>query len=267
MTTFQKIIKYFALCLALSIIINIVYGGVLIVSEIGSALNITSSTIDENYNENEFINSLEPTLTIDLDTANLELTVGDKLLAESNNQYITCTQNGNNIFIIEKNHNWFKKNKNKVTIFVPKDIVFESVNIKTGAGKIDASQINSKNLSLEMGAGKVLIKSLTISTKAKIDGGVGKVEILSGQINNLDLEIGIGKFTLNTILTGNNKIEAGIGNLMLNLTDDLDNYRIKVEKGIGSINIDGKSTTNNTSYGSGNNTLEIEGGIGSINVN
>lgn len=94
----------------------------------------------------------------------------------------------------------------------------------------------------------------------------GKVTLSDTEFNDLDLDIGIGQFLITTKLTGNNKINAGIGNLDINLIDSIENYSIDVDKGIGSININGKNVSDNTKYGNGANHIEVDGGIGSINI-
>ncbi len=42
---------------------------------------------------------------------------------------------------------------------------------------------------------------------------------------------------------------------------------MKVDKGIGTIKIDGREIANQVIYGDGQNYIEVDGGIGSININ
>ena len=158
----------------------------------------------------------------------------------------------------------FKNDARKLIVYIPENIVFELVNIEAGAGEIKIEDLETKKLSFEIGAGKVEIAKLNVLEEAKIDGGAGKVEILSGNINNLKLNVDVGEFILNDTLTGNNDIEAGIGKLEIDLKDELENYEIKVNKGIGSITIDGKEVSDNTKYGDGKTSIKVDGGIGSI---
>lgn len=78
--------------------------------------------------------------------------------------------------------------------------------------------------------------------------------------------MGVGKFEITSVITGNSKINAGIGNLELNIQGNKENYTIKADKGIGSIKIDGKEIADNVTYGDGENTIKIDGGIGKINI-
>lgn len=53
----------------------------------------------------------------------------------------------------------------------------------------------------------------------------------------------------------------------ITLKGDKENYKIVGEKGIGSLKIDGKSQSgSNSTYGSGNNVIKVDGGVGSINI-
>ena len=78
--------------------------------------------------------------------------------------------------------------------------------------------------------------------------------------------MGVGKFEVTSAITGNSKINSGIGNLELNIQGNKENYTIKADKGIGSIKIDGKEIADDVIYGEGENIIKINGGIGSINV-
>lgn len=118
-----------------------------------------------------------------------------------------------------------------------------------------------------MGAGKVKMENLVVLSSASIEGGAGEVSVLNADIYNLDLDMGVGEFTLEGRLSGTNNINAGIGELNVRLLDSKDNYIVKTSKGLGNIKIDGSNIKDNTTYGSGENTLNISGGIGSINVN
>ncbi len=63
---------------------------------------------------------------------------------------------------------------------------------------------------------------------------------------------------MNGKITGNSKIECGIGGVDLDLIEDKSNYKIISEKGIGSINIDGNDQASNTTYGNGSNLIQLE---------
>ncbi len=275
MSTAQKIIKYLALAFAFFIIVNIIS---VILFGLNNLSNILGLKKSNNNLENEQIGDLEvitgnlqeteiTNLKIDIKYSNLKIEQGEYLKVESNYKDISCKQNNNQITIKENGNKWYsKKDTSDIIIYIPEEMEFEEVKIEAGAGKIEIANLTTKELDFDIGAGKVKIDRLTVLNQAKIDGGAGKVDILSGEIHNLDLNMGVGEFVLNSKLIGNNKIEQGVGKLIVNLTDDLENYRIKTSKGIGSITIDGNKVEDEGTYGNGENYIKIEGGIGTVEI-
>ena len=79
--------------------------------------------------------------------------------------------------------------------------------------------------------------------------------------------MGAGTAEITSIITGNNEINSGVGNLKLNLIDNIENYKIKINKGIGKVEIDNKEVSDNEIVGTGLNFINISGGIGTIAVN
>ena len=119
---------------------------------------------------------------------------------------------------------------------------------------------------MELGAGKVTIDKLNVFDQTDIDSGAGEVEIRDGELNNLDLNMGVGKFTLNTKLSGNSTIDHGVGAFTLNLIGSKSDYQIYVNKGLGSVSLDGEEVADNQTIGTGSNRLEIDGGVGKIDI-
>lgn len=269
MTTAQKIIKYLAISLAVFIIVSIlsgIYYGVSAFSSFFDNDKIDSSLekLTEFKIENNDISSLE----VDVNAVKLTIKTGDSFNIHTNSKYIYYKQNKNDLLIKEEKHSIFsRKNNYELIITIPEEQNFDDVEIDNGSGSVMIDKISTRELVLSLGAGKVEIENLNISEETKIDGGAGEVNIISGTINNLDLDMGVGKVEITSELLGNNKIDAGIGEIDLNLIGDLDNYKIKASKGIGDILLNNESIKNDTYYGSGNNYLEIDGGIGKILIN
>lgn len=270
MTMLQKIIKYFALALAAFLIFSIIsgiLGGLYFFTGVLGLQKHHSETIKNEMSVVNFEESNINSLDIDVSFTNLIIKSGESLKIETNNENINYQQNDLNLQIKEKTHNWFfKNNKGDLILYIPDGLEFEKVKINAGAGKIQIENINTKKLSLELGTGETTIEKLNAVDNCKIESGAGKVDIYSGKINNLNLDIGIGKFKLTSSIIGNSKINAGIGSLELNIQGNKEDYKIKADKGIGTIKIDGKNVEDNYVYGDGENEVKIEGGIGSISV-
>lgn len=263
----QKIIKYLAIALALFLTFSIVSGIMNGISFIGDVFDDNKSKITEKLNNLE-INNDTLLLDINVSSSNIKIIEGDTFKAETNNKYIDSRQDKNKLYITEKKHNWFNSNKNsELIIYVPTNYIFDGVAIETGAGKLNIEALSTRRLYLDLGAGKAKFSNLIVSSEAEINGGAGEIIINSSNIHNLDLDMGIGKLSLTSKLTGNSKIDCGIGKIDLSLIGTLEDYQIKLDKGLGSATIDGNNMNDDTTYGTGYNKLDIEGGIGSIDIN
>ncbi len=269
MTSGQKIIKYIAIAIAIFLIINIIgiiltiFAGLGIFFNVKEAITNTENfeEVIDNYPIEEITN-----LDIEINYSKLEIKNGDAFKIECNNEKIYTEKKGNKIEIKEKN-NWFnKKETSNITIYIPENKIFERTEIEAGAGEINIDKLQTNNLTFSIGAGKVQINELEVFEKAEIEGGAGKADIISGELHNLDLEMGLGELNLTTKLIGNNVIEQGIGKLSINLTDNIENYKIRTSKGLGSITIDGNEAQDGNTYGNGENNIRIEGGMGAIEI-
>lgn len=271
MSTLQKVIKYLALAFAIMIIVNIVSAVLIGIYGLSGILGLKKQKETHSEQLQEITANIEESsvtkLKIDLKYSNLKIQEGEIFKTESNCSSISCIQNNNLIEIKEKDHNWFSNNDaSELVVTIPEDMRFEKIEIENGAGEINIENLTTNELEFDIGAGKVEVQELNVSKKAEIDGGAGKVEILSGTINNLDLDMGVGETTLKSILLGKNDINSGVGKLNINLIDGIENYKIKIDKGLGSIKIDGEETEDGREYGNGENYIKVDGGVGAIEI-
>jgi len=266
MTSFQKIIKYFALALAMYLIVNIILGIIFGINLITNIKSIDDNKIDASPDLKTISKESYHSLEIDLASTNLIIENGPNFEIKTNNQKINLKNKYNKLILEEKTHYLFKNKSYDLIITIPNDVILNDFEADFGAGSINIDNLNTNELSLDFGAGKLNIDKLNVNTKADINLGAGEVIINDAIINNLSLEGGVGDFTLNAILKGNNQVSAGIGKINLKLEDSIDNYKIKTEKGIGNIKINQEDIRNNTINGNGNNLIELEGGIGSIEI-
>lgn len=271
MTTAQKIIKYLATAFAVFLIVSIISGVLSVFYALSAVLGLKK--VENKVNEEKAMINFEAsndvaTVDIDVDFTNLIIKNGDYLRVETNNQNIDYKQDNQKLKIKEKTHNWFAKNdKGNLIVYIPENLKFEQVKINADAGKIHIENLNTEKLNLELGAGETEIENLIVTYNCKINSGAGKVSISSGKINDMKLDMGIGKFEISSEITGNSKVNAGIGNLNLDIKGIRENYTLKANKGIGNIKIDKKEISEDAVYGSGENAIKIEGGIGNIDVN
>lgn len=269
MTSAQKIIKYLALCLAtflIFLIISSLLGVFYSVSKILDIQKDNEVTMDKMSTVNFKTDDIS-SLDINLLFTNLIIKQGNNLHVETNNEKVHFDEENNSLKIKEDSRNWLSQNnKGDLILYLPENSQFKTVEIQVGAGKIQIENLVTDFLSLELGAGETSIQRLNVSENCKIESGAGKVSLLDGRIKNLDLDLGVGKFELISSLLGSNKINAGIGSLELNLLGNKKDYLIKADKGIGTIHVDEAVVSDDSTIGTGENTIKIDGGIGNIDV-
>lgn len=259
MTQAQKIIKFCAIALALFIIFSIITG------IFSLMVNISYSFVSEevgDFTTTTYDNVLN--LNIDLPDTKLTIKKGEEFKIETNSKDIIINKENDTLKLKNKKKYIFsKKLESKTIIYIPNEL--DKVSLKLGAGNIDINSLSVKELDFEIGAGKVNIENLNVSNNISLDTGAGEVNISAETLNNLDLDMGVGKVTINAKLTGSTDIDAGVGELNINILEKLENYKLKIDKGIGTIRINNEEVSSNT-FGSGINLIEIDGGVGSINI-
>lgn len=268
MTQAQKVIKYLALAFALFLIViiisSITFGIYTAVNVLGLVDNNDKKIIDLVKTEHSELTNY---LDIDINSSNLKIKNGNSFYSETNNGDIEYKQDGNKLIIKEKGKKWFSINKSTdLIIYVPEDMVFNNIDIDNGAGKVSIDKIDTEELDLDLGAGKTVINSIN-SNKTSISTGAGNFIIKSGNLNDLDFDMGVGSVEITSLITGNSKIDTGVGSLKINLIGSLYDYRIKVDKGLGSVHIDNDKVSDGKIIGNGINFIDINGGVGSIKVN
>lgn len=270
MTTAQKVIKYFALAFAIFLIVSIITAILNVIFGLSNVLKLrkeTQETITElskvNIENKDFT-----TLDIELSYTNLTIKNGENFEIETNNSNIEFNNKNNILQIKDINYSWFAKNNTTdLVLYIPKDLELEKIKIEAGFGTINIESLNAKKLSFELGAGKTEIKELNVTEKAEIEGGAGNVIVKSGKINDLDFDMGVGETEIVSKLTGKSDVDAGVGNVKIILKDSKENYSFKLNKGLGTVKLDGKDISGDGElYGNGENYIEIDGGIGNINV-
>lgn len=262
MTTAQKVIKYLAMAFAVLLIVTIIGGIVSAVGLLGGFLT-GDAVMDEvkTYAVSSCITSLD----IEIGAADFIIKEADSFSVESNLKNLTVREKNGTLTIAEKSHFGSRYGGAMLTLYVPAETVFEKADIVTGAGKFTADALYADTLRLVLGAGEVSIGYLSATTAADIDGGAGKLTIAGGKLCHLDLDMGVGQLNLTSSVMGNSELDLGVGESNITLIGDEENYAIDIDKGIGSITVNGKSVSDYGSSG-GENRIEINGGIGAIHL-
>lgn len=267
MTTFQRVMRLLAIVLAIFLIVAIlggVFGVVGLLSGLSSEDTVTEDI--KTYSVGASIHELD----IEINAADLCIKEGEAFSVESNLKQLKVDDTGGRLKIKELTKNKLfvgAPYKDAVlTIYIPAGTVFDKVSITTGAARLTVDALTAETVELELGAGEVYISSLVATRSADIEGGAGRITIAHGELTELDMDMGAGRLELTTALTGECTLNMGVGSSNITLLGGRDAYKLDLEKGIGSISVDGENVFDFDSSGNGTNKVVIKGGIGAINV-
>lgn len=259
MRTFTRIAKYLATAFAIFLIVAIFS---IIIGAGQGILTMIGFSRDDST-----IEMIDKASYLDIDTGCVDLKIekSDELKIESRGDNIVVEQDGEKVKIKDESNSFFGCDKREVLVYLPENVEFEAISIKSGAGKIIAEDLKANEIYFSLGAGEMVINNL-VSKNPRIKTGAGSLIIKSGELANLKLEMGAGEAKISANLTGDNEIECGIGRLELNLDLKKDQYSFDVEKGIGTILINGENVSSNAKLGSSETSIKISGGIGEIDI-
>ncbi len=271
MTSLQKIIKYGAvafgiyLCLMIiSVIVFTITGIFGITAGIGWFHDSHDATkITKWEQEYSAINNLD----IDLSVCQLMIQKGETLKVDVSDvsQQFQCKVEGDTLIIEDKE--WKKsifdwqEIKPQVMIFVPENIAFNEVNIKTGVNETKIEYLEANKIDLEMGVGKYQIDEI-LAKSLKIKAGVGEANIDYAKVEEMKLEGGVGKLSLTSKVMKKAEINCGMGKVDWQLIGNKNDYQIKAETGLGQLIIDHQKISENETLGKGEVSIKIEAGIG-----
>ena len=205
-------------------------------------------------------------LNIQINAADFKIEHGDKFSVESNLKYLSVSEKDGVLTITDEAKSSSNYSNAVLTLYIPNGIVFDDVDITTGAAKLTADALSTSSLELTLGAGDVRFESLNASSNADIKGGAGQITIVSGTLNDLSLEVGMGELNLTAAVLGDSNLMFGVGESNLTLIGNKDDYKVDVEKGLGSISVDGKNVSDFGSSGNGQSYIHIEGGVGTVDI-
>lgn len=263
MTTVQLVIKYLAMALAIFLVIGIIGGIISAVGLLGGFFG-DDAVLEETkvYTLSSHITSLD----IKINAADVTIKQADAFSVESNLKNLTVTEKDGTLIVKQKQIFGRANSGAVLKLYIPAETVFEKADITTGAGRLTVDALSADTLSLDLGAGEVHIASLSAFKSADIDGGAGKVTIDDGTLCNLDLDMGVGQLNLTSALRGKSELDLGVGESNITLLGTKQDYAIDVDKGLGSITVDGQNVSDYGNSGNAQNQIDIDGGVGAIHL-
>ncbi len=272
MSTGQQVIKVLAIIFAIFIIVNVV-GGVIFGISLFAEITMIGEQRTDKITTKEFSQIYENKVdTIKVETAVSKLTIqkGTRLKVEGSNlpSKFTSKVSGTTLTVKEEgNKKWLNENvTSEIIITIPEGKTLTKLEIDSGVGTNHIQDLTVETLDLDCGVGTMQINNVTVLSKTKINGGAGRTVVEDCEFEKLDLDSGVGEMVISADLTGNSKIDSGVGRLSLNLLRSEKDYTIKTQSGLGRMTLNGKKCTDNGIYGSGNEEIKIDGGVGVIEI-
>lgn len=259
LTIGQKVIKYTAMTIAVLVIAGIASG-------IANLIEIIFDVSDVGEMRRYEISHNVTELEMEIGGAAFSVVYADGFAVESNINDLKVSARGDKLFLKEGSTVSKNRTDAKIILYVPEGFVFDNAQIETGAGDFSIPSLSAKRISLSLGAGRVEIGELNVEDSAKIEGGAGAFSINGGSIRALEFEMGMGDVSIRTKMLGDCELNFGVGEAELTLLGTPDDYRLDIEKGIGTINVDGADFGSSAVLGTGDTDLEIECGIGTVNI-
>ena len=124
-------------------------------------------------------------LDIQINAADFKIEHGDEFLVKSNLKYLSVSEKDGILKITDDAKSNSNYSNAVLTLYVPNGIVFDDVDIATGAAKLTVDTLSANSLELNLGAGDVQFESLHALKNADIEGGAGQITIASGTLNIL----------------------------------------------------------------------------------
>jgi len=242
----------------------------LAITIIGSILGVIGFFFDDSVAKNVKtyeISSQIKSLKIEIGAADFTVKQGEKFSVESNLKHLTVDDENGVLTIKEKRKIGISAKSAVLTLYIPEETVLENAEILTGAGQLTVKSLVADTVNFEFGAGEVVIEKLIAKSKANLVGGAGEVTISDGALHNLKLDMGVGQLNFTSALTGKCELNLGVGEANITLLGKKDDYKLDLEKGVGSMRVDGTNVSSAKGFGNGKNKVSVSGGVGDTSLN
>lgn len=180
---------------------------------------------------------------IDSTSDQIEITVN----APKRNRY-TCSFGGDTVVLLDKTSGsiWRRgmnsSNKVEVTIAIPKDTVFDEVDLTTNAGEIEFSHnISAAKIRLELDAGELTAEKIISDGELSVKVGAGDLKISEFAAESLKVDCGMGQANLSGDILEDADVDCGMGQITLELRGSRDDYDYDISCGLGSVDVNGEN--------------------------
>lgn len=210
-------------------------------------------------------------MVLDIDLAELEITEASDAgqitvsLERGYEKYYSCMLEGDTLLVSYniENHNFYR-NGPKITVGVPEQTRFETLNFNLGAAETELAVdgLACEDLIIDVGAGTVTVDNIEVKQRMDLDVGLGKAEINGGTYQDVVLDCGMGTLFLEGAVKGDLTGTCGVGNIELELKGRESDYNYDLDCGMGNLEV------NDISYSGigGRRIITNEGAIGTMKL-
>lgn len=145
------------------------------------------------------------------------------------------------------------------------NIKANSLAVDCGLGNFAIKNFSANSMSVSGGAGNILLYNGIITERISVSGGLGDTQLDRVTANDLAASAGAGTFRYTGIMRGKCTIDGGLGNIILAFEDSAQNYSMKLEHGLGNIDVKNADVTYNDDGYIINPRLDTENNL-SVNV-
>lgn len=258
MTSMQKAIKFFAVGLAICIIVGIISGALgLIFAVTGiEGENLKFSFNSEARQQEQLVSKIEyfqdiTSLEINSDYASLQIQEGDEYSVEFINisDRAVLEKRGNGTLVVDASYeenwwleslfsgsSWYQSEDSTVVVTLKKDAVLDSVLLNTGSGKNVIENFKTDQMEIDIGSGSFFASNIQ-ANDCLIDSGSGSISFEQSEIGDLDLNTGSGRFYYGGSLGKNIHIDGGSGSITFDLLGVYEEYNFEVDTGSGGVRV------------------------------
>lgn len=277
MNSAQKTIRTIAIGFAWFLSITIIVAIVSTVLALTNVFDGGKNRISKMVNLEEYTNTVEK-IELDGSIYNIELIEGDIFSVDLQNvsDKYDVEVKGRTLKIGREEYKRFGlfnflgdgsiRKKGIVVISIPSDMNLKDFEIDGGVGNISIDSIYAEEIEISGGVGDISGNTIT-TNKIKVSCGAGNVKLLDMDCRDAKIDGGVGNIELGGIFTGNLNIDAGVGNIDLFIQGNEEDYKIKVDQGLGSVKVDGKKISGEYQADSfASQVIDIDGGVGNVDI-
>lgn len=272
MSSGQQVIKVLAIIFAVFLIVNIVGWAIAGITAFAGISMIERSTTQTSQSVEflEVYTSKIENVKIDTAISRLMIKEGTEFKVEGSklpSKFISKVT-GTTLVVKEEGNKklWKDDITSELTITIPKGVTLKKLTINAGIGNNTIEDITVENFNLDCGVSVMQIDNIVVLSKTEIEGGAGRCTITNSKLKNANIEAGVGEMVISADITGNSRLDCGVGRMELNLLRKGEEYKIITSTGLGRMELNGKRCSAHQTIGKGENQIKISGGVGAVEI-